>query len=104
MKSPGSATITNRSQQCGTKRKKKRRKINKPEDPLSCLAHLRAEDMLKPVVIQEKKFKLLNVSDLEEDQWMTLTFDTHLDGWIYQTFVSIVSEKSIVLTFSYARA
>ena len=30
---------------------------NKPEDHRSCIAHLSAEDMLKSVVIAEKKFK-----------------------------------------------
>ena len=29
----------------------------KPEDHWSCIAHLSAEDMLKPAVIEEKKFK-----------------------------------------------
>ena len=29
----------------------------KPEDHWSCIAHLSAEDMLKSVVIEEKKFK-----------------------------------------------
>ena len=29
----------------------------KPEDHWSCIAHLIAEDMLKSVVIEEKKFK-----------------------------------------------
>ena len=29
----------------------------KPEDDWSCIAHLCAEDMLKSVVIEEKKFK-----------------------------------------------
>ena len=31
--------------------------LNKPEDHWSCIAHLSAEDMLKSVVIEEKKFK-----------------------------------------------
>ena len=30
---------------------------NKPEDHLSCIAHLSAENMLKSAVIEEKKFK-----------------------------------------------
>ena len=30
---------------------------NKPEDHWSCITHLSAEDMLKSVVIEEKKFK-----------------------------------------------
>ena len=30
---------------------------SKPEDHWSCIAHLSAEDMLKSVVIEEKKFK-----------------------------------------------
>ena len=29
----------------------------KPEDHWSCIAHLSAEDMLKPAVIEEQKFK-----------------------------------------------
>ena len=31
--------------------------IKNPEDHWSCMAHLSAEDMLKSVVIEEKKFK-----------------------------------------------
>ena len=31
--------------------------IYQPEDHWSCIAHLSAEDMLKSVVIEEKKFK-----------------------------------------------
>ena len=49
----------------------------KPEDHWSCIAHLIAEDMLKSAVIEEKKFKILNVSDLDQGQWLTLTFGTH---------------------------
>ena len=30
---------------------------DKPEDHWSCIAHMSAEDMLKPAVIEEKKFK-----------------------------------------------
>ena len=30
---------------------------NEPEDHWFCIAHLSAEDMLKSVVIEEKKFK-----------------------------------------------
>ena len=30
---------------------------SRPEDQWSCTAHLRAEDMLKSAVIEEKKFK-----------------------------------------------
>ena len=30
---------------------------SRPEDHWSCIAHLSAEDMLKSVVIEEKKFK-----------------------------------------------
>ena len=33
------------------------RVIRQPEDHWSCIAHLSAEDMLKSVVIEEKKFK-----------------------------------------------
>ena len=40
----------------------------KPEDHWSCIAHLSAEDMLKSAVIEEKKFKVLNLSDLEQGQ------------------------------------
>ena len=31
--------------------------IQKPENHWSCIAHLSAEDMLKSVIIEEKKFK-----------------------------------------------
>ena len=31
--------------------------VSKPEDHWSCIAHRSAEDMLKSVVIEEKKFK-----------------------------------------------
>ena len=33
----------------------------KPEDHLSCIAHLSAEDILKPAVIEEKNFKNIAV-------------------------------------------
>ena len=39
-----------------------------PEDHWSCIAHLSAEDMLKSAVIEEKKFKILNLSDLDQGQ------------------------------------
>ena len=29
------------------------------------------------VVIEEKKFKILNLRDLDQGQWMTLAFGTH---------------------------
>ena len=29
------------------------------------------------VVIEEKEFKILNLRDLDQGQWMTLTFGTH---------------------------
>ena len=29
------------------------------------------------VVIEEKKFKILNLRDLDQGQWMTFTFGTH---------------------------
>ena len=60
--------------------------ILKPEDHWSCIAHLSAEDMLKSAFIEEKKLKILNLSDVDQGQWMTLdvnewpwtlTFDTH---------------------------
>ena len=44
--------------------------IKKPEDRWSCSA----EDMLKSVVIEERSLKILNLSDLEQGQCMTLTF------------------------------
>ena len=58
----------------------------------SCIAHLSAEDMLKSAVTEEKKrsLKILNLSDLDQDQWMTLTFGTrkasctHVVDCIYQ--------------------
>ena len=74
---------------------------------LTCIAHLSAEDMLKSAVISEKKFKKLNLSDLDLNK-MTLTVGTHtascthLTDCIYQLLyhkTTIVSEKSIVLTF-----
>ena len=42
--------------------------IDKPEDHWSCMAHLSAEDMLKSVVIEVKKLKILNLSDLDQGQ------------------------------------
>ena len=45
-----------------------------PEDHWACIAHLSAEDMLKTTVIEEKKFGMLNLSDLDQGQWTTLTF------------------------------
>ena len=51
--------------------------INKPEDHWSCTAHLSAEDILKSAVIEEKKFKILNLSDLDQGHSMTLNFSTH---------------------------
>ena len=50
---------------------------DKPQDHWSCIAHLSAEDILKSAVIEEKSFKILNLSDLDQGQWMTLTFGTH---------------------------
>ena len=49
----------------------------KPEDRWSCIAHLIAEDMLKSAAIEEKSLKILKVSDLDQGQWLTLTFGTH---------------------------
>ena len=81
-----------------------------PEDHWSCIAHLSAEAILKSAVTEGKK---LNLSDLDQGQWMTLTFGTHkascahLVDCIYQLFISqttLVSEKSIVLTFSHTKA
>ena len=46
----------------------------KPEDHWSCIAHLSAHDRLKSAVIEEKKFKNI---ELDQGQWMTLTFGTH---------------------------
>ena len=40
----------------------------KPQDHWSCIAHMSAEDMLKSAVIEEKKFKILNLSDLDQGQ------------------------------------
>ena len=50
--------------------------VNKPEGHWSCIAHLSAEDMLKSVVIEEKKLKNIPLSVLEQGQFMTLTFGT----------------------------
>ena len=48
---------------------RKATKINtRPEDHWSCMAHLRAEDMLKSTVTEEKKIKILNLSDLDQGQ------------------------------------
>ena len=33
--------------------------------------------MLKSAVIEEKKLKILNLSDVDQGQWLTLTFGTH---------------------------
>ena len=52
----------------------------KPEDHWSYIAHLSAEGMLKSAIIEEKKFKTLNLSDLDQGQWMTLTFGSHKDS------------------------
>ena len=38
----------------------------KPEDHWSCIAPLSAEDMLKSAGLEEKKFKILNLSDLHK--------------------------------------
>ena len=40
----------------------------KPEDHWSCIAHLSAEDILKSAVIEEKKFKILILSNLDQGQ------------------------------------
>ena len=53
------------------------------EDHWSCITHLSAEDMLISTVIEEKKFKILNLSDLDQGQWMTLTFGTHKASCTY---------------------
>ena len=49
----------------------------KPEDHWYCIAHLSAEDPLKSAVMEEKKFKILNLFELDQGQWITLTFGTH---------------------------
>ena len=36
------------------------------------------------VVTEEKKFKILNLSDLDQGQWMILTFGIHLVDCIYK--------------------
>ena len=49
--------------------------IVKPEDHLSCIAHLIAEDVLKSAVIEEKKFKNI------ECKWFGPRSMTDLDLW-----------------------
>ena len=53
----GSIGLQSRSQKRGTTLQWQVRQKRKPEDHWSCIAHLSAEDMLKSVVIEEKKFK-----------------------------------------------
>ena len=69
--------------------------------------------MLKAAVIEEKKFKNIESSDLDQGQLMTLTFGTHnascthLTDCIYQLLyhnTTVISKKSIVLTFSHIKA
>ena len=57
--------------------KKKKKKKTETEDHWSCIAHLSAEDMLKSAVIEKKNWRILNLSDLDQGQWMTLTFGIH---------------------------
>ena len=38
----------------------------KPEDHWSCIAHLSAEDMLKSVDTEERRLKILNLSDTDQ--------------------------------------
>ena len=72
------------------KKKKKKKKTQKKtnnnnnnkkktetEHHWSCIAHLSAEDMLKSAVIEKKNLRILNLSDLDQGQWMTLTFGIH---------------------------
>ena len=47
----------------------------KPEDHLSYIAHLSAEDMLKSAVIEEKKFKNI------ESEWFGSRSMNDLDLW-----------------------
>ena len=44
------------------------KRMGKPEDHWSFIAHLSAEDMLKSDFIEEKKVKILNLSNLDEGQ------------------------------------
>ena len=57
----------------------------KPEDPWSCIADLSAEDILKSVVIEEKKFK--NIESERFGTFVPLVLKasgTHLLDCIYQ--------------------
>ena len=49
----------------------------KPEDHWSCIAHLSVEDILRSGLLRKRSLKVLNMSDLAQGQWMTLTFRTH---------------------------
>ena len=40
----------------------------KPEDHWSCITHLKAEDMLKSMIIEEKSLKILNLIELDQGQ------------------------------------
>ena len=64
-------------------------------------------------LLRKRSLKILNLIKLDQGQWMTLTFDTHKASctdfsWlhlpIFTSSTTIVSEKSIVLTFSYTKA
>ena len=46
----------------------------KPEDHWSCIAHLRADDMLKSAVVEEKKFKNIESKCFGP---RSMTFSTH---------------------------
>ena len=63
-----------------------------PEDHWSCIAHLSAEDMLKSVVMEEKKLKNINLSDLEQGQFMTLTFGTK--SFMYSLKMCLISVRT----------
>ena len=47
----------------------------KPEDHWSCITHFSAEDMLKSVVIEEKKFKNI------ESEWFGPSSMNYIDLW-----------------------
>ena len=67
--------VIRRSLHVDKKKTKKKTKKKNNEDHWSCIAHLSAEDKLKSAVIKKKKsLKILNLCDLDQGQWMTLTF------------------------------
>ena len=61
--------------------------VVKPEDHWSCIAHLSAEDMLKSVVIEEKKFNQRTSGPVNAHM-------TSGPGIYFNTFIHVYSPKA----------